>query len=255
MLTSSDGVFTGGLYGFLVTLAKQIRETQATHVVICHDRKPYRRSLVYPDYKQLRKKSRDPELHELHECSMKLIRAACDEIGLPHMAYTGFESDDCIGTLAKKYRSRFDRIYASSNDSDLYQLLNYDNFWILKTDLAEAVDAKVLKAKHGLTPDEFMLATALMGTHNDIEGIPRVGEGTAFKAVKDPALLRSLRERYSSIIDRNLALIKLPHEDFPRVESLPAAGHFNHRRFYRFCAPFDIEVTKSMLDSFERVCP
>ena len=47
MLTSRR-VFTGGLYGFLQTFAKTVRETRATHVAFCQDCKPYRRSLEYP---------------------------------------------------------------------------------------------------------------------------------------------------------------------------------------------------------------
>lgn len=249
-------VFTGGLYGFLTTLAKQIRETAATQVLVCKDVKPYRRSLLYPEYKQLRKKDADEDLLKAFNQSLPMVLDALAEIGIPVLGVDGFESDDIIGWVVTKHRSRYRTIYAASNDSDLYQLLGCPNFKVLRKDLTDLVDAKRLASgPMGMTPAEFMLASALQGTHNDIAGIPRVGEVTAFKAVKDPGLMRTLRERWGDLIDRNLQLIKLPHPEFPRLGAPPACGRFEARRLYRFCSRFDIEVTKSMIDSFEAVCP
>lgn len=255
MLTSGQ-TFTGGLYGFLTTLAKQIRETGATRVIACRDMKPYRRSLVYPEYKQLRKKDADEDLLRAFNQSMKLVLEVLDIIKVPAMGYEGFESDDCIGGIVHQHRSRFGTIYAASNDSDLYQLFRFDNFKVLRKDISDLMDRKRLAAGPlGMTPDEFMLASALQGTHNDIAGIPRVGEVTAYKAVRDPGLMRSYRERWGELIDRNLGLIRLPHPEFPRV-GLPAPmTGFSHRDLYRFCGRFDIEVTKSMLDSFQQIAP
>lgn len=254
MLTSGQ-TFTGGLYGFLTTLAKQIRETGATRVIACRDMKPYRRSLVYPEYKQLRKKDADEDLLRAFNQSMKLVLEVLDIIRVPAMGYEGFESDDCIAWAVKQHRSRFSMIYAASNDSDLYQLLGYENFKVLRKDLSDVVDRQRLLRSTGMNPDEYMLASALQGTHNDIAGIPRVGEVTAYKAVRDPGLMRSYRERWGELIDRNMSLIRLPHPEFPHV-GLPAPmTGFSHRELYRFCGRYDIEVTKSMLDSFQQIAP
>ena len=253
---SCGSIFTGGLYGFLQTLAKQIRITKATHVLVCEDRKPYRRSEVYPQYKQLRKKSADDDLLLKFQVSLPLVVEALGTIGIPVMGVNGFESDDCIGWVSKTHRHRFDLIYGASNDSDLYQLLKYQGFRILKgSELSDVVTVERLAAgPFGMTPDEYMLAQALQGTHNDVEGIPRVGPKTAYDAVKQPHLMRRLRERWAEVIDRNMELQKLPHPDFPRV-TLPPMGSFNPRPLYRFCGRFDIEVTANMLSSFQQVCP
>lgn len=254
MLTSGQ-TFTGGLYGFLTTLAKQIRETGATRVIACRDMKPYRRSLVYPEYKQLRKKDADEDLLRAFNQSMKLVLEVLDIIKVPAMGYEGFESDDCIAWMMHRHRSRFQLVYAASNDSDLFQLFRFDNFKVLRKDLSDLVDRPRLLRSTGLSPEEFMLASALQGTHNDIAGIPGVGPVTALKAVRDPGLMRSYRERWGELIDRNLSLIRLPHTEFPTV-GLPAPmTGFSHRDLYRFCGRFDIEVTKSMLDSFQQIAP
>jgi DNA polymerase-1 len=253
MLTSRR-TFTGGLYGFLTTLAKTIRETRADRLVLCQDRKPYLRSLTYPDYKQLRKKNADDELLLMYSQSMKLVLEAIEVIGLPLWGVDGFESDDLIGHCVAQRRSRYDRIYAASNDSDLFQLLGCEHFFIYKDSIANLVSGSSLMKNKGLTPDQFMLATALQGTHNDIEGIPGVGEVRAAKAAKDPALLRVLQDRWGPIIARNLSLIKLPHPEFPWQSAPPKLGRsFSAQALYRFCGRYDIDVTKAMLDSFDQV--
>lgn len=257
MLTSRR-VFTGGLYGFWVGFAAAMRETRATHVAFCLDVKPYVRSIEYPDYKAFRKKKADDELLKMHQQSLKLILDTLDECGLATWGLPGWESDDLIGHCVHRYRHRFDHIYAMSNDSDLYQLLWAPNFSVYRKDMKTLVTGANLHQVFGkpLTPADYVLMTALTGTHNDVEGIPKVGPVTALKALADPALMRRLRADYGDIIDRNLQLIRLPHRDFPSDEArlpLHAAAGFNPRILYRSLGRYDIDVTKSMVDAFEQL--
>lgn len=245
--------FTGGVYGFLATLAKQIRETKATDVVICRDVKPYKRSEVYPEYKQLRKKNADDELLKAFNQSLVLVNEVIDVMGFPTMEAPGFESDDCIGWLVHRHRHRFSMIYASSNDSDLYQLFWWPHFKVLRKDINDVMDLELLTSSLGMSPAEFMLASALQGTHNDIAGIPGVGPKTAYKAVRDPSLMRAHREKHGALIERNLQLIKLPHAEFPSLGLPTSTGRFDERALYRWCGRYDIDVTHSMLNSFEGV--
>ena len=253
-MLSSNGVFTGGLYGFLVSFAKAVRETRATHCVICRDTKPYLRSRTYPEYKQLRKKNSDPELLERYEFSTPLVLDALKAIGIDPWGIPGFESDDLIGYLARRDRHRYDRIIAASNDSDLWQLFDdVPNFAAFNKDIADLWDGVKLRRVHGLTAAEYMLATALQGTHNDIAGIPKVGPKTANDAVKDPAKLRALMASHSAIVERNLGLIKLPHPDFPLYVSPPRLRESSRRDLYRAMGRYDIEVTSSMVDAVDQL--
>ena len=246
--------FTGGLYGFLGTTAKMIRETAATHVWGMADSKPYKRSLIYPEYKQLRKKNADPELLAAFNESTPLVLEALKVLGIPVVSVPGFESDDCVASLVQAHHMRFKAMIAASNDSDLYQLLEYPHFQILRgSDRGSIVTRADLETgPMAMTPREFMLAQALQGTHNDVAGIPKVGPTTAYKIVKTPGLLRQAQERYGDLIQRNLMLSELPHHEMPRLAT-PTMGTYNPRDLYRFCARFDIEVTKSMVDSFEQL--
>lgn len=253
MLTSRR-VFTGGLFGFMTTLAKMIRETRATDIVICQDRKPYRRSLIYPEYKQLRAKKRDDDLLKMYTQSMSLVIEVLEGIGIPIWGIDGFESDDLAGYAFTKYRHRFAWMYAGSNDSDLFQLLWIPNLAIYTKGINDLTTGASLLKKSGLTPDQFMLMTALTGTHNDIAGIDQVGPVTAKKAIADPQVMRQLRERHAAVIDRNLELIKLPHPEFPRDARIPKPTEpFNHRAFYRAMGKYDIDVTNAMINSMEQI--
>lgn len=255
MLTCDD-VFTGGLYGFLSTLGKMVRETEATRVVFCRDTKPYKRSAMYPQYKQLRKKSADDELLKRFTSSLELVTATIEALGHEPWAIPGFESDDLIAHAAIKYRHRFDRIYAGSNDSDLYQLLYLDNFAIYGKDIADVMTGERLLKTQGLTPEQHALMTAMTGTHNDVEGIPMVGPVTAKKAIADPALMRHYRSKWADVIDRNRTLIKLPHAEFPREARLPQGRPgFNARKLYSSLGRYDIDCTAAMLSAFEQIQP
>ena len=253
MLTSRR-VFTGGLFGFFTTFAKTVRETRATHVVFCQDRKPYLRSLTYPEYKQLRKAKRDEELLKRYTESMKLVLDVLEGLGITPWGLDGFESDDLIGHCVDKYRGRFDFIYAASNDSDLYQKFTAPNFGVYSKSIADVMTGKTLMDKMGLTPQQYMMMTALTGTHNDIAGIDQVGPATAKKAIFDPALMRLQREKHAALIDRNLELIKLPHAAFPWDEPLPRKlKGFNPRDLYRLLGFYDIDVTHTMVRAFEQI--
>lgn len=253
-LTSLDDTFTGGVFGFMVSVAKIIRECGATDVVVTEDIKPYLRSRDYPEYKQLRANDSDTELRDKYRASLPLVREMLDVVGIPRMAVSGFESDDCIGHIVSQHRHRYQTIYAASNDSDLYQLMTCQWFKVWRKDAASVMDYKRLVLETGLEPTQFSMATALTGTHNDIEGIHGVGPKTAYKAVLNRSAWRQHYERHGPMIERNLTLIKLPHAEFPKHLAVPrTTREFDPRALYRWCGKYDITTTQSMVAAFEQV--
>lgn len=248
-----EGEFTGALFGFLKAMAAYVRDVGATDIVMCCDRKPYVRELLYPQYKKLRATRVDDDTRAAYAASMRQVAEFFDVAGLPVMSAPGFESDDCIARIVDRDRNRFELIVAASNDSDLWQLLGTPNFRVMPKGWAQAVDRDAMYAETGLTPEQFLVASALQGTHNDVEGIPGVGPKTAARAVHDPALMRQMRERHLDLIERNLRLIRLPHEDFPSVPFPTRSRRFDPRAFYRFCGRYGIDATQTMVDAFEQV--
>ncbi len=250
---SSRRRFTGGLYGFFSTVSKIIRETQATDVVFCEDRKPYVRSAEYPSYKQLRASKRNEETRELYLESMDYVREVLGRIQIVPWGVDGYESDDMIAHCVQTYRCRFHRMYAASNDSDLFQLLWCPTFRIYSKDLEGCMTGDKLLRAQGLTPEQFLLLTAITGTHNDVDGVPRVGPVTAKKAIQEPALLRELMANHGALIERNLGLIRLPHPTFPKNTKLPVQARVDVRELFRALDAYDIDVTNTMIKAFEQL--
>lgn len=251
---TSDGTFTGGLYGFFMWLGKAARETGATRLAICVDRPPYLRSRIYPQYKQVRKSRQDPDTKERYEVSKGLIFEVLRALDVHVYGCDGYESDDIGAGIILRYRHRLDRIYWGTNDSDTYQLLWIENLALYRTDMKELVTRCTLEDTLGITPEQHMLMTALQGTHNDVEGIPNVGPKRSLDAVKDPAILRALRGKWGDVIDRNLRLIRLPWEYLPahHTRLVSSHTHFTPRDLYRALAPYDIDVSEWMVQAFDR---
>ena len=252
-LTSEDR-FTGGLYGFLTAVSKAIEVTGATRLIICEDRKPYRRSKLYPAYKELRKTTRDPELYEKAQLTIGLVKQLLAVTGWPLWSIDGFESDDLIAHAARKYRHRFDRIIGMSNDSDLFQLFQYDQFQLYRGKKGLYTREDYDEEWLGLCPTLLVHALALIGTHNEVEGVKGIGPVTAREIVSHPFKLREARSRHAEVVERNLKLIELPHAEFPWEERLPAPTRpYKERELLKFCGMYDITVTTKMSFAFAQV--
>lgn len=246
---SYNDVATGGLYGFLAMLAKAINKTRATDILLCRDMKPYVRSKIYPAYKATRAQGRDEHVYELFNQAMEQVIDLVQEMGWPMLGIEGFESDDLIAHCVR--RSSFERVVAMSNDSDLCQLLNFP-FQIYKSAALPLYGLKQFEEQWDMTTDQYKVALAIMGTHNEIAGVGGVGPINAKKIMRNPAELRRVYEKHGDIIARNLALIHLPHADFPHQVRVPTMSkQFDHRKLIRHVAQYNIDITMSMAQAFE----
>lgn len=252
-----DGEFTGGLYGFLQSVSKAIEVAGATDLLICQDRKPYRRSLVYPQYKALRKTAQDPAMKEMFDESAPQILKLLDVLGVPTWAIDGFECDDLIANAVRRLRHRFESVCAMSSDSDLFQLFDVPSFRMYRNGKTKLIDPREFGMLHNhISTEEFVLASAMAGTHNEIEGVKGVGIITAIKIIKDPVKLRSFRATHAEMIERNLKLIRLPHPDLPHqpIPLLERKRERDHTRvLYRFCAHYNIQVQPWVTHAFDQV--
>lgn len=253
-ILKSNGVHTGGLYGFMAAIAKAIGEVNATSIVLCVDSKPYHRTKFYKDYKQLRADNKDPILVDNVITTERLLRDMMKVLGWPIWEVAGFESDDLIGHATIHYRHRFDKVVGMSNDSDLYQLFQYPNYL-------------QYKGKHGIfTKDDFFMewgihpkqlvkALAMTGTHNEVAGIDGIGKVRARNLLLNkPKEYRELRENCKFIIERNEGLITLPHKDFPIEQQLPRyTCNYDERALIRFCSRYEINLQRWWSEHFEKV--
>lgn len=256
---TSGRTFTGGLYGFLVGLSKTIEDTGADRVIVGCDSRPYVRSLEYPDYKGNRKNKEKTEQDELmlmaFKQSMSLVGDLCRTLNIPMWSVPGYEYDDLVAYAALRYGHQFETVVAMSNDSDLFQLLWLENFYVHRGKIGTFRLREFLAEWGGIRPQDLPIALAMTGTHNALDGIYGIGPKTAIKTLQDAKRWEAVYGEHEGLIKRNLGLIVLPHETFPFDTPLPEKETLRDpaRALTRFCVPYDIQVTRSMNQAFDQI--
>jgi len=200
LLSNSKGTYTNAVYGFMNILLKFIDTDNPTHIAVAFDLKaPTFRHLKNKDYKGNRKGMPDELAKQL-----PILKELLKLMQIPIVELEGYEADDLLGTLAKRYeREKYDVIVVSG-DRDLLQVASSNiTIKIPKTKKGgtevECYKEKDVIEKLGVTPTEFIDVKALMGDSSDnIKGIPGVGEKTAYKLIKE---YKSLDNIYAHVED------------------------------------------------------
>ena len=247
----SGRTFTGGVYGFIVAMLRAVRDTTATRVAVATDSPPYLRKAEFDGYKANRKAGADEAVVMKAAQSMPIIKDLLEVLDIPFWEAPQFEYDDICSWAVRQYAHRYTRTLAMTNDSDLYQLFDVPTFALYRGAERGVYGRDEFVAEFGeLTRDEWVQLLSMTGTHNAVPGIDGIGPKKALKALRTPALLRELEERYADIIDRNKPLIRLPHRRFPKDAAFRLRPHrFETTDFMRFCDRYDIQTTAPMLEA------
>jgi len=181
MSTTSYGVPTNAVYGFVAMLNKALELIKPQSLVIAFDsgKKTFRHD-AFEAYKGTRK-----ELPTELISQFPLVREYCEAANLYYYEQVGLEADDIIGSLVKRYPD-WD-INVLSSDKDLLQLIDQTtSVWLMKKGLTEIaeMDHAALKEMWGIEPHQVIDLKGLMGDSSDnIPGLPGVGEKTALKLI------------------------------------------------------------------------
>jgi len=181
LLTTKDGQYTNGVYGFINILNKLCELEMPDGVVVAFDlKKPTFRHKEYSEYKAGRKGM--PE--ELHS-QMPILKEWLTLAGHTCIECEGYEADDILGTLADICEKGGHECVIATGDRDSLQLISDKTRVLLtatKMGRPEIInyDKTALFEKYGLTPPEMIELKALMGDSSDnIPGVAGVGEKTA----------------------------------------------------------------------------
>ena len=186
-LSNSQGLHTNAVYGFLNIMFKVLDEEAADYIAVAFDLSaPTFRHKAYAEYKGTRKSMPD----ELRE-QVPIIKEVLSSMNIPILTKEGYEADDIIGTIAKRYQS--DEVFVSvlSGDRDLLQLSDtHIKIRIPKTSKGVTTVHDYLPEdvmnEYGVTPKEFIDVKALMGdTSDNVPGVPSIGEKTATKIIQE----------------------------------------------------------------------
>lgn len=196
MMTTSNGIPTNAVFGFIHMIQKALQQIQPDYVLVAWDSgKPTFRHEHYKEYKGTRK-----EVDEALIVQFPIVREYLDAYGLYRYECDGIEADDIIGTMAKGHPDY--EIHILSSDKDLWQLIDSTtDIYVMKKGLSEieVINEHVLKEKMGLVPQQIVDLKALMGDASDnIPGVPGVGEKTALKLL---AQYETLENVYAHVFE------------------------------------------------------
>lgn len=197
-LSTKDGTPTNGVFGFTTMMLSALRELKPDYVAVGWDLpgKTFRHD-IYPDYKGTRAKI-DQDLID----QIPVTRDLIETFNMPLVEAEGYEADDVIGTLAKKYQDKLD-IFIVTGDMDELQLVSpTTKVYTLRRGFSDTVtyDEAAVEAKYGVTPEEFIVFKALKGDPSDnIPGVVGIGDKTATELVSKYKTLEGIYHNLDEI--------------------------------------------------------
>ena len=203
-LTTKKGELVNAIYGFLLVFFKAIREFQPDYIAATFDYPaPTFRHKKYKEYKI----TRPPAPEELYQQIPK-VKEVLEAFNVPVFEKEGFEADDIIGTISKKFPKK--QVYPEvesiilSGDLDTLQLVDKNTkIYLLRKGVKETVlyDEDLVKEKYqGLTPEQTIDFKALKGDPSDnIPGVTGIGEKIAIELIKKFKSLENLYQNLDKI--------------------------------------------------------
>lgn len=180
LLTTKDGRYTNGIYGFMNIFNKLLSECTPDRVAIAFDVKaPTFRNEMYSEYKAGRKGMPD----ELAQ-QMPVLKNLLTAMGYKIVEQAGWEADDILGTLSAQVKGN-DKCFIATGDRDSLQLVSENTTVLLastkmgKTQSVPYDCAKIME-EYGVEPKQMIEIKALQGDSSDnIPGVAGVGAKTA----------------------------------------------------------------------------
>ena len=177
---NSKKINTSAVFGFVNTLEDVLKREQPTHVAVAFDPSgPNFRHEMFPEYKANREAT--PEDIKV---AVPYIKQILEAYRIPIIQIAGYEADDVIGTLAKKFANAENQVYMMTPDKDYGQLVD-ENIFMYKPphsgNVPEVLGVKEVNEKFGIdNPRKVIDILALWGDSIDnIPGVPGVGQKTA----------------------------------------------------------------------------
>ena len=183
LLSNANGEYSNAVYGFAVQIVRIINEIKPTHIAVAFDAGKHTfRNDMYDGYKANRKPM-PPELKSQIEPLKKMLKI----MNIDYVEKLGYEGDDVVGTLAKKFADTETIIVTA--DRDTLQLIDdTTKVYFTKKGTTELydVDEGVLARDYGVKPLQIIDLKALQGDSSDnIPGVAGIGEKTAVKLLQE----------------------------------------------------------------------
>lgn len=191
-LKNSKGQPTNAVFGFCNILRKMLADGKPTHVAVCFDMgHETHRKQKFADYKIQRQSMPDDLVLQI-----KTIREVVNAFGFPVFELKGFEADDVMATLSKRFAKKGVDIFVATDDKDMAQLID-EHVKLYSPRQERVIDAKDVVEKFGVAPGQITDYIALAGDASDnIPGVKGIGDVGARKLIGE---FKSLEGIYQHI--------------------------------------------------------
>ena len=255
---------TAIIYGFLHTLMVTLSREQPDLIALIWDGSGSKRQDIFPEYKAKRrakKKDLTPSEKVEFKDMMDQFRVLRDEI-LPALGFAnvlsedGYEGDDLIASITKKYTNYIIRVVA--RDFDLYQLIT--QYCTIYDHVAhKIIDNDYIYEKYGIWPDMWGEMKSMSGCVTDeVPGIKGVGNTTAIKymqgGMKTTGKVYKRIVSSSDVIEFTKKLVVLPFEGTPEYDLKPDNCTVKAMKKVAKKYGLDSLATRSSLRDFRRIC-
>ncbi|WP_243290823.1 5'-3' exonuclease [Bacillus sp. FJAT-47783] len=197
-MENRNGIPTNGVNGLVRHVLTVIDKFAPQHVICCWDMgaKTFRNEM-YNAYKANRS---EPPAELIPQ--FDLAKEVMNELNITNIGVENFEADDCIGTIAERYKHDYDMIVVTG-DRDLLQLVDQNvHVAILQKGIGNYIvyTLEQFLKEYEITPKQLIDVKALMGDSSDnYPGVKGIGEKTAYKLIRQYQSIEQLLQNVDQL--------------------------------------------------------
>lgn len=219
-MINSKGYDMSILFGFTKYLLELINKEQPTHIAVAFDPPGGTfRNKLYADYKANRSETPQLVIEALNP-----LTEICHALNIQTLMVAGYEADDVIGTVAKRFQSEEMVVYMVTPDKDYGQLVD-KNIVQFKPGKAkendEILDESAICEKYGIdSPLQVIEILTLCGDNADnVPGVKGIGEKNAQKLINKYRTVKNIYTHLNELTEKQKEMfedasnyIELSHE-------------------------------------------
>ena len=212
-LSNSKGSPTNAIFGFTNMLLKLLRDQSPQYMAIVFDMKgPTIRQDMFKDYKANRK-----PMPDLLRPQFDYIKRIVRGFSIPVLEKGGFEADDIIGTLARRFSTEDLQIVIASGDKDLMQLVT-ENITMIDTMKNVVYNREEVQKRFGVEPEKVAEILGLMGDVSDnIPGVPGIGPKGAMRLIEQFGSIEEILSHPEKVYNARLRNSLVQYADLARM--------------------------------------
>ena len=208
-MINSKGMDMSILYGFTKYIFELIAREHPTHLAVAFDPPGGTfRNQMYPEYKANRS-----ETPQLVIDALEPLTELCQALNIPVLMLRGYEADDVIGTVAKRFGAPGTDVFMVTPDKDYGQLIDDHIFQVRPGKSGgedETLDKAAVCGKYGISdPLQVIEMLTLCGdTADNVPGVKGVGEVGAGKLIAKYGSVENIYEHLDELSERQQAMFE-----------------------------------------------